>query len=49
MNLSFDSDKVFENAFFFVSIILKATIKALVYFVLKIRISYHLLINIGSA
>lgn len=32
-----------------VSIILKAAIKALIYFVLKIRISYRLLINTGNA
>lgn len=52
MRLSFDSDEIFENAagfFVCVSIILKAAIKALIYFVLKIRISYRLLINTGNA
>lgn len=54
MYLSFDSDEIFENAAVLcvcvcVSIILKAAIKALIYFVLKIRISYRLLINTGNA
>ena len=41
--------KMQQCFFVCVSIISKAAIKALIYFVLKIRISYHLLINTGNA